>query len=77
MKFKTTEDLKLGWGQKRFVEALGYLSNITVYGKFQGTIEQLNDLYVNHNDAFEVHKALVMEKAEKLKLDGDNNEIYN
>jgi hypothetical protein len=45
---------------------LGYLSNITVHGQFQGTVEQLNELFINHNDAFEVHKALVMEKAEKL-----------
>jgi hypothetical protein len=66
MKFKTTEDLKSKWGQERFVEALGYLSNITVHSQFQGTVEQLNELFINHNDAFEVHKALVMEEAEKL-----------
>jgi hypothetical protein len=77
MKFKTTEDLKLEWGQERFVEALGYLSGITVNGQFQGTVEQLNDLYINHNDTFEVHKALVMEEAEKIIHSEDEDEISN
>lgn len=66
MKFKTTEDLKLEWGQRRFVEALGYLYNITINKGFTGKVGELQDLYDNHNDVFEVYKALTIEQADKF-----------